>query len=68
MGNTLGYSQNSPNNDFNPVTQGALSFSITQNLLNGFGVAVNNRAIRIAKNQLHISDLDLQAAGDLHRQ
>jgi outer membrane protein TolC len=57
MGNTLGYSQNSPNNDFNPVTQGALSFSITQNLLNGFGVAVNNRAIRIAKNQLHISDL-----------
>ena len=57
MGNTLGYRQNSPNNDFNPVTQGALSFSITQNLLNGFGLAVNNRAIRIAKNQLHISDL-----------
>jgi outer membrane protein TolC len=57
MGNTLGYQQNSPNNDFNPVTQGALSFSITQNLLNGFGIAVNNRAIRIAKNQLHISDL-----------
>jgi outer membrane protein len=57
MGNTLGYKQNSPNNDFNPVTQGALSFSITQNLLNGFGVKINNRAIRIAKNQLHISDL-----------
>ncbi len=57
MGNTLGYRQNSPNNDFNPVTQGALSFSITQNLLNGFGISVNNRAIRIAKNQLHISDL-----------
>jgi outer membrane protein TolC len=57
MGNTLGYRQNSPNNDFNPVTQGALSFSITQNLLNGFGVGVNNRAIRIAKNQMHISDL-----------
>lgn len=57
MGNTLGYKQNSPNNDFNPVDQGAVSFSITQNLLNGFGVKVNNRAIRIAKNQLHISDL-----------
>jgi outer membrane protein TolC len=57
MGNTLGYKQNSPNNDFNPVDQGSLSFSITQNLLNGFGVKVNNRAIRIAKNQLHISDL-----------
>jgi outer membrane protein TolC len=57
MGNTLGYKQNSPNNDFSPVDQGAVSFSITQNLLNGFGVKVNNRAIRIAKNQLHISDL-----------
>jgi len=57
MGNTLGLTQNSPNNDFNPVDQGALSFSITQNLLNGFGVKVNNRAIRIARNQLHISDL-----------
>jgi outer membrane protein TolC len=57
MGNTLAYKQNSPNNDFSPVDQGSLSFSITQNLLNGFGVKVNNRAIRIAKNQLHISDL-----------
>jgi outer membrane protein len=57
MGNVLGYRQNSPNSDFNPVDSGSLSFSITQNLLNGFGVKVNNRAIRIAKNQLHISDL-----------
>jgi outer membrane protein len=57
MGNTLGYRQNSPNNDFNPVDQGSLAFSITQNLLNGFGVKVNNRAIRIAKNQMHISAL-----------
>jgi len=57
MGNVLGYRQNAPTNDFNPVDSGALSFSITQNLLNGFGVKVNNRAIRIAKNQLHISDL-----------
>jgi outer membrane protein TolC len=57
MSNTLGYRQNSPNNDFNPVDQGTLNFSITQNLLNGFGVKVNNRAIRIAKNQLRISDL-----------
>jgi outer membrane protein TolC len=57
MGNTLGYRQNSPNNDFNPVDQGALSFSITQNLLNGFGVKINNRAIRVAKNQLHVADL-----------
>jgi outer membrane protein TolC len=57
MGNVLGYKQNAPSSDFNPVTQGALSLSITQNLLNGFGLAVNNRAIRIAKNQRHGSDL-----------
>ena len=57
MSNTLGLKQNSPNNDFNPTDQGSLNFSITQNLLNGFGVAVNNRTIRIAKNQLHSSDL-----------
>jgi outer membrane protein TolC len=57
MSNTLGLRQNSPNNDFNPTDQGSLNFSITQNLLNGFGIAVNNRTIRIAKNQLHSSDL-----------
>jgi len=57
MGNTVGFRQNSYNSDFNGVNQGALSFSITQNLLNGFGLAVNNRAIRVAKNQRHISDL-----------
>ena len=57
MSNTLGFKQNSPNSDFNPVNTGSLSFSITQNLLNGFGIAVNNRAIRIARNQRHISDL-----------
>jgi outer membrane protein len=57
MSNVLGYRQNAPTSDFNNLDQGSLSFSVTQNLLNGFGLAVNNRAIRIAKNQLHISDL-----------
>ena len=57
MSNVLGYRQNAPTNDFNNLDQGSLSIGITQNLLNGFGLAVNNRAIRIAKNQLHISDL-----------
>ncbi len=60
MSNTLGYKQNSPNNDFNPVTQGTLSFSVSQNLLNGFGKKVNGRAIRVAKNQLHVADLTFQ--------
>ncbi len=57
MSNVLGYRQNAPTSDFNNLDQGSLSFSVTQNLLNGFGIKVNNRAIRIAKNQLHISDL-----------
>jgi outer membrane protein TolC len=57
MGNTIGLKQNSPNNDFNPTTNASLQFSVSQNLLQGFGLAVNNRAIRVAKNQLHISDL-----------
>ena len=57
MSNVLGYRQNAPTSDFNNLDQGSLSISVTQNLLNGFGLAVNNRAIRIAKNQLHISDL-----------
>src|ERR1022692_2971655 len=57
LSNTLAYKQNSPNSDFNPVDQGSLNLSITQNLLNGFGIKVNNRTIRIAKNQLHASDL-----------
>jgi len=60
MSNTVGLKQNSPNNDFNPVDQGSLNFSVTQNLLNGFGVKVNNRAIRIAKNQLRASDLSFK--------
>src|SRR5262249_23593486 len=34
MGNVLGYKQNAPSSDFNPVTQGSVSFSVTQNLLN----------------------------------
>jgi outer membrane protein len=57
MGNTLGVSQNSPYNMFSPYSQASLSFSIQQNLLQGFRPSVNNRSIRVAKNQLHISDL-----------
>ena len=46
---------------FNPVQPGrALSLSVTQNLLQGFRPRVNNRAIRVAKNQLRISDLTFQ--------
>ena len=57
MTNTLGLSQNSPYNNFNPTTSAALSLQITQNLLQGWGIAINNRAIRVAKNQLRTTDL-----------
>ena len=43
-------SQNSPTNDFNPSVSSTASFQITQNLLQGFGWAVNSRAIRVARN------------------
>ena len=57
MGDTLGVTQNSPYNMFNPFSQATLQLGITQNLLQGFRPSVNNRAIRVAKNQRHISDL-----------
>jgi outer membrane protein TolC len=57
MGNQFGVSQNSPFNMFSPYNQSSLSLSIQQNLLQGFRPSVNNRAIRVAKNQQNISDL-----------
>ncbi len=57
MGNQFGVSQNSPFNMFSPYNQSSLSLSIQQNLLQGFRPSVNNRAIRVARNQRHISDL-----------
>jgi outer membrane protein TolC len=48
---------NSGRNDFNPSTTGALSLNISQPLLQGFGRALNSRLIRIARNNLGVSDL-----------
>lgn len=58
----LGYGQNtqSSNNlraEINPFTSGNFNFQVTQPLLQGFGVAVNNRFIRIAKNNVRVADL-----------
>ena len=44
-------------NFFNPAVQSTLSFSFSQPLLNGFGLAVGTRNIRIAKNNRKIADL-----------
>src|SRR6476469_6623463 len=60
MGNTIGVTQNSPFNMFSPYTQANLSFNIQQNLLQGFRPSVNSRAITVAKNQLHVTDLQFK--------
>jgi len=62
---SLAYSQtrvasNNPLNDLNPNTSGAATAQFTQHLLQGWGLAVNNRNIRVAKNNLRFSDLAFQ--------
>lgn len=49
-------SSTSSANFFNPAVSSILSFSFSQPLLNGFGLAVNTRNIRIAKNNRKIAD------------
>ena len=63
---SLGLSNNSvtsnaTRSDFSPVTNAALSLSVTQHLLQGWGSPVNTRQIRIAKNNREISDLTFKA-------
>jgi outer membrane protein TolC len=44
----------------NPATTAYLDLTITQNLLQGFGRAVNNRNIRVARNNMKYTDLQLK--------
>ncbi|HYP07701.1 MAG TPA: TolC family protein [Bryobacteraceae bacterium] len=58
----LGYTQNAQSSnsrraEINPVNTGNVNVQFTQQLLRGFGVALNSRFIRIAKNDVKISDL-----------
>jgi outer membrane protein TolC len=55
------YNQNATTALFNPIDTGSLSLSITQNLLNGFGLAVNKRAYHKAQNNLRANDLQFKA-------
>ena len=57
---TFGLNQNATTALFNPVDQGSLNLTITQNLLNGFGIAVNKRALHVAKNNLRVTDLQFK--------
>ena len=45
---------------FNPSISGFLDLQISQNLLQGFNIGVNNRDIRIAKNNMKVSNLQLK--------
>lgn len=49
--------QNAYLNLFNPVTTAYLDLTIAQPLLQGFGLALNNRTIRVAKNNMRAADL-----------
>jgi outer membrane protein len=49
-------SSTSTANLFNPAVQSTLTIGFTQALLNGFGIAINTRNIRIAKNNRKIAD------------
>jgi outer membrane protein len=51
---------NSPKFVLNPFTNGFLDLTITQNLLQGFGIAVNNRFMRVARNNMKVTDLQFK--------
>ena len=58
--NSSRVSVNSPSTLLSPVTSGVLSLNISQSLLQGWGLAVNNRYIRIARNNMKVTDLQLK--------
>lgn len=60
LSSVFGATQNATTALFNPVDNGSLSLGITQNLLNGFGLAVNKRAYHKAQNNLRANDLNFK--------
>ena len=55
--NSSWFENNNPSNLLNPSWDGNFQLRVTQPLLRGFGLAVNNRNIRIARNNLQVSSL-----------
>jgi outer membrane protein len=51
---------NSPFYTLNPFTSADIDLQITQNLLYGFGTAVNARNIRVQKNNMKVTDLQFK--------
>jgi outer membrane protein len=60
MSSVFGFNQNALTALFNPVSSGQLSLNIQQNLLNGFGLAVNKRAFTKARNNIKANDLNFR--------
>jgi outer membrane protein TolC len=57
LNSIFNYKQNAPTAILNPYDNANLALSISQNLLNGFGLAVNRRAYHKARNNLTANDL-----------
>jgi len=55
--NNFDQEQNSFRNTINPSITSSIDLTVTQPLLQGFGLAVNNRPIRIARNNVKAADL-----------
>jgi outer membrane protein len=54
--NNLVQDQNSVRNLLNPYTTASVGLTVTQPLLQGFGLALNRRNIRIARNFMRVND------------
>jgi outer membrane protein len=62
---TLSYNNNNSDanailSNYNPSTSSSLDLQVTQHLLQGFGLAINTRNIRVAKNNIKVNDLAFQ--------
>ncbi|HZL55566.1 MAG TPA: TolC family protein [Bryobacteraceae bacterium] len=53
--------ENAPTDLLNPSVAPSASIQIQHNLLQGLGIAVNTKDIRVAKANVHISDLNFQS-------
>jgi outer membrane protein len=60
LSSIFNYNQNATTAIFNPYDSGSLGLTITQPLLNGFGVALNQRSYHKAKNNLKANDLQFK--------
>lgn len=54
------YDTNSPTTTLNPYINADIDFTISQSLLQGFSRAVNDRQIRIAKNNIKVTNLTVK--------